>query len=442
MKKLFIVLCGFILLKISSVFAQDDGQALVSLSISEAVELSIAHSEDIQISQENIKKMDNTYTQVRASILPNITGKVDWDHYIKSPVLSIDLGEGNMDIPLKQDWDVRAGATVSQLVWAFGKVNTAINIAREAIGIEKLAYQVTKNELIFAVKRAYYTILFAEETVKIADESHKNAQTNKSALKTRFGKGRSSRIDNIKMSADVASRMPTVLQAEKNLDQITISFKNMVGMGKDAGITFTDDLIREFPEYNFDDIQKIMLHKEPMLNVFRKNVGLQDQVIRLKKADIYPTLSGFATYNYAGNGDNIYPQDEIQPEVIAGLRLNLTFWDSGAMLGSYRQAQNDRAIAGLAYKKKIEELEVELQSIRSEYVSLIESYKANQTALNLAEESYRIALSSYKSGAVSQTMLNDAELQLTVAKLRTLTNLYNINMLIITIEKLIVKDDL
>lgn len=85
----------------------------------------------------------------------------------------------------------------------------------------------------------------------------------------------------------------------------------------------------------------------------------------------------------------------------------------------------------------LEAKEVELQSLLVEYRSLRREYEANNHALRLAQQSYDITLSSFRSGLATLSVLNDAELYLTQAKLMTVTSQYNIHITKIKIEKLL-----
>ena len=399
------------------------------LTLDRAVELALENSDDLKINNENLQKLKNRYKEVRSSIFPQVDGTLGATRYIESP-------PGEASMPSLEDWETRLGIGVSQMLWAFGKARNAIRLAENYINLEKYAAGITKNELTFAVKQLYYSMLLAREMVEIASDSHKNAIKNESALKARFKKGRVSRANNIKMEADTAGRVPRVLEAEKSRDLAAVTFKDVLGFSADTKIILQEYLKEDFPEFDSLKLKTEMLNSEPVLMVYREKLRLADVQIRLRKSNFYPTLTGFLSYGYVGSGEDIIP-DDMDAEVVAGISLNYNIWDSGAKKNSHKQAINDKNIAELEYHKKERALNVELASVLSEYKALIKTYEAHRKALDLAETSYSIALSSFRSGVVSQTMLNDAELQLTGAKMEAVTTLYNINILIARIEKLV-----
>ncbi len=411
-------------------------QETISLSVSQAIERAAQHSETVHISRETVKKLGNTYSKVRAQALPQVSGTIQWDRYIKTPVMTVDFGSGVQKIPVKQDWEIQTGATLTQVVWAFGKVSTAIDIARKALDIEESSSKARSNELACAVKQAYYTILYASKTLKTASGSHINALENQKALRSLLGGGRVSRADNVKMAADVESRVPPKLQALNRLDCLLIRFKNTIGAPDDARIILTDGLAEEFPVYSYEDLYSRMSEWEPELKMLRDDVHLNEHIIRLRKTDYFPTVSAVANYSYSGNSNDMFPRDEMEPTFLAGLMFSIPLWDSGARRWTLREAENDRNTARLRYRRKLEDLDVALKTVLAGYRSSIKVYRANLKALELAGDSYQIALSGFKSGVASQSQLNDAELLLTTAGLRTTQSLYDINMNIAGIEKL------
>ncbi len=436
MKKL--VICIILLCTLTLFVYAGDIKRKV-LTIKNAVALAVNTSEELKIGQQKLDKMNNTYKEIRASVFPQIGGEIGLDRYIESPVLKINFDEEEIEMPLKQEWDSRASITVSQVLWSFGKVFNAIKIAKRVIGLERLSIEATENELGYGVKMAYYTMLLAQKTAKIAERSYENALKNKVALKTRFKSGRISMVNNVKMEADVAGRIPPVMRARSSLDQATIALKDLLGLKEKTSVILKDDFTTNFPKYDFQQVKAKMLTREPIVKILNNRIDLNELVVKHRKYQFYPTLTGFATYNYTGTSENIFYTDDMSKEIIAGLRFNFSLWDGGLRLSAHRKALNDKNIAEIEYRKKINELEVELKSTLSKYNALIETYRACINAEKLAEESYRVTLSSFKSGVVSQTMLNDVDLQLTAAKLNTLSTLYEINLLVAKIDKLIVQ---
>lgn len=408
----------------------------LELSLAQAVDRAVRRSEEVRIHEESLRKAESRYKKVRAEAMPQVNGRFAWDRYIEPPVLIADFGAGSQRLPVKQDHEMQAGISLSQAIYSFGKVTTALDLVRKSMSIERLSRAATANELAHAVRGLYLAIRLAERTVEIAEESHRNALENQKALTARIGGGRASRVDNIKMAADVESRIPPKLSARSRLDSLVISLKSLIGAPDDVDLTLTEPLSEEFPEYSYEELEARMLAREPSLKAAKRAVSLNAGMIRLRKIDYFPAIGAVADYSINGESDRLFPSDKTYPMFIAGLRLSVPLWDSGIRRGRIEEAVNDRKMAELRYAKGKREAEAALKAALSDYRSSIKVYRANKAALKLAEDSYRIALSSFKAGIASQSQLNDAELQATAAKLTTERSLYDINLNRARIERL------
>lgn len=410
----------------------------LSLSRDQAIRMAIDASEEIRIRRATIEKTEYRSMEVRASTLPQLSAEATWNRYIDSPRITLDMIPGSQpqEFPLKKNWEFNTGLRLTQVIWAFGKIRNAIQAADKAVAIEKLSYAAARREVAYAASVAYDTLLFASRSLAIAEESHQNALKNESAMKSRYTGGRLSRYENVKMAADVASRVPHVLEAQKNVALATERLKTLLHLPSTTRLILTDPLDTHFPNYSLPPARD-KLASHPTLAMLETSIQLNESIVTHRKRDFLPTLSGFASYQYGGDANAFYVGTaHMHPTFVVGLVLSLTLWDSGATWGRYQQALRDRNVSQLQYDQTQKALTLELTSAIREYHALIETYKANTRAVELAERSYRISLSSFSGGQLSQSQVNDAELLLTAAKLNAELTLYRIHVLKAQIQKL------
>ncbi|MGM0442324.1 MAG: TolC family protein [Elusimicrobiota bacterium] len=413
----------------------------IQLTVDEAVGLAIDNSEEILKTRLNEKRQKRKYKETKASIFPQVKGSFNWSRYIESPVLDMDLGPmGSREISLNEDWEMRFGLTASQVIFAFGKITNAIELAEKSMEMQKFTRKLSKNEISYATKRIFYSLLFAKDSLKIAEESYDNVLQNKEALKTKFKGGRISRTNNIKMEADVASRQPRILDLEERIAKLTVQFKDLLNLDDEENIVLKEKFTEDFPEFTFSELRDAMIHNSPSLNMSVMKLKLKETNKNLKKAQYFPTISGFLNYSFSGeSSEPVVKEEYLNREVIAGLKLNYNFWEGGARRNALKGSEIDKDISEVDYRKKVNEMEVSLKSALKSYRKLIETYNTKKEVQRLSEESYQAMLSSFKSGLVSQTALNDAERQLTGAKIDALSTLYQINLTLAQIEKLTVR---
>ncbi len=406
----------------------------IELSLDEAVQRALKVNEQVLVQKETYLRTHRTYKKVRASALPSVTAEWAWDRYIETPVISVDMGNGVQNMPVKQDWEMNTSVTLTQVLWAFGKVSTAIQIAHEGMGMYLSRLNASENDAALAVKKAYYTLLLSQNTVRISQESRQNALANQRAMERRFRGGRVSRVENIKMAADAENRVPIQLEAENNLSALTISFKRMVGLAPQDHVVLKDGYRERFPAYSFYQLKSRMEKNEPGLQALRANVQVNERIIKLRQADRCPVLSLYSNYQYGGTGMASMPE-EMNPAFVSGLRLSWPVWDSGARRNASYEAVHDMRVARLEYEKAWKDALADLETLLTEYAAVHQILKAHQKAQGLAKDAYQITLSSYESGSASQSQLNDAELQWTQSRLNVEQSLYRLHIIMAEIQK-------
>jgi outer membrane protein TolC len=422
----------------------------IKLSLKQAIEMALKHSDDLKISQENVEKMEYTIIETRALALPQISGDVTWTKYMKVPTMpspiigttgaQAGLVLGTEDVPVKQDYGISYGVTLTQPIWTFGKVGGALEIAKEALDIEKMSQKSTQFEVEYNAKTIYYSVLFSQKMLTISQASYQNALNNKQKLLAKFKHGRLSRYDNIKMSADIASRVPTVEEAKSNLNLAKKRMKMYLGIDDDISMVLTDKFRQVFGSKDENALKREMVAVSPSLEMLRKSVKVNDLVKGINKADFLPSIAGFAKYEYSGDSNKTLPESQdMSTTAVAGVTMTWKLWDSGATYGKYRQAVNDKKIAEIKYQKTLKGLKLLLESKVSEFKSLVETYEANKVAESLARKSYKISKQSFLSGRLSQSRLNDAELMLTGAKMKAESTIFKLNVTAAEIDKLVAK---
>jgi len=286
--------------------------------LKDAERLAVENSEEIDISKQELDKTFNTYKEVRSSIMPQVSANYTWNRYLKAPVLNVNLGAGLTEIPLRQDWEMNFGVTVSQVVFAFGKIINAIELAKENLSLRQETVEMARNEIRFAVRQAYYSILLAQEMLNIARQSHSNAMKNKAAMKSRFRDGRISRVNNVKMEADIASRVPGIMQAREQLDEIKYGFRDMLGLEANRELELISGFVTDFPDYSYDLLADRMVENQPGLLLLEKSINICRKKKDIEKSLFYPTVSGYLNLNYSGEGDKpVIESNGINEELVA-----------------------------------------------------------------------------------------------------------------------------
>jgi outer membrane protein TolC len=409
-------------------YAQDE----LRVGIDEAVSLALRKSEDFQIAANEIDKMRYRYKEAKSAIYPHLEGEISWAHHAEYPPAAY---------PTTKDYSLDAGVTINQVLWAFGRISSALRLADKYIAISRLTKDSAQQEIAYTAKVSYYSSLLAERSLSIVQESYENARRNKQLLEKRATSGRSSKRDNIKMAADIASRAPRVNTAQAAFVSAMRTFKTIIGVGEEVPVKLTDAFSTLHDQLDQEEMKGLMHENEPTLKALRKQIDADEDIIKLKRANFLPTIAAFATWNYKGIGDTYeVRRDNLDHYAVAGLKVTVPIWMGGETGAQLRQVMIDKENDILRLSKATKEFVLELDNAISEYHAYVNTLQANNEAVRLARESFKMTRDLFETGQVSITDLNDAELLLTNETLARELTLYNLDVALAKIERLTVRE--
>lgn len=392
------------------------------LSLKEAVALGLKRSEDVQQAVVEIERAEAQIREAWASVFPQISANVQSIRHTKSAVIQFD---GNA-VPVKQDWELLSSLQFNQVLYSFGRVSHALELARTSRELRATAKKAVQREIRFAVEVAYFNAISAQNVLRIAKDSLSNAKANQRALQKRFQGGRIPRFDNIKIASDVAARAPIVSDAEKNVRLAYLQLNLLTEMEGKSRPTLVTPMEELFPALSESRLLG-EADDNPALKATELAVEIAERQSKLAKADHYPVLSAFGSVTHNGTGDSMPPDsDNLFTSTSVGIALNIPLFEGGAVTARHRQAVLDKTRAQIEFKKQKENLQMELESSIEEYKTNIEKYASSKNAVRLAGQAYELTRSRYETGGATRNDLNDSERALTNARIQKETALFQI----------------
>jgi len=400
----------------------------IQIGLDETIQRALDTSEEIKIKNNQVMRTQGAYQEVRSGMLPHISAQSSWTN--------------NMEYPLtadKTDYAMDGGISASQVLWSFGKVMYAVNSAKKAVDASRLSRDAGRQDVIYAAKLSYYSTLLARNTLAITEKSYANVLENKELMTKRSYGGRSPKYEILRMSAEVASRVPTVNEARTEFDTATETLRKMINADPDSQVNLVGEFSDKYEEFDYKALVIIMREREPSLKSLRVGMESADEQLKSRYAGFLPTLSAFSSLSRSGgsNQHRVLRDNEMDRYASVGLRVDIPLWEGGLKEAQLAQAQADKEIAVLKSRQADKELLLQLKKAYLEYQQYKGNLAANIEAVNLSEESFKQSQEMFASGQIDLTDLNDAELLLTNQRLNKEMTLFNINVTLAKIEKLI-----
>ena len=379
------------------------------LSEQDIVRIALERNELGEISRNQVYQSELRLKKARSYLFPTIkaNGVMQKLYVIPEKRLpgGLQINQGNI--------------TLTQPIYAFGRLASGINIANLDKDINLNNMEVTKADIVKTASQLYYNALFHKHVLQIAEDSINNANRNKSALNERVSFGRINQNDNLKMQADVASRQPLLLDTKKNYQASLEELANFLNYSRDEFKELGE--LTKLEDKHFSE--KEVLHFVD-IQMAQKKVRLAAAQSEFAKNDYNPTISAFASYSPAHTPTNVSLPGVLLADTAAfGLRIDFDFPLGGAKIYEAKIQEIGTESASLNLQRVKRSVSKDQSSLLQQLQTLQEVRDSLKRAVDLADKSYKVALQSFRTGSVSQLQLNDSELLLTRNKISLAQNI-------------------
>jgi outer membrane protein TolC len=444
MRRLLLLIIGLNLVSLlivnMAMAGNGEGNPTLCLSLDEVIKRAVDTNEEFKIKEKEVNKTEGIYREARSNMLPHITAQSTWAYNIDSPTLIYTIPNTAMSLGLNlDDYYQLSGVNASQVIWSFGKVMYAVSSAKRLVEASRFNREAGKQEVIFTAKLSYYSTLLARNALSITEKSYANALENKKLLGQRSYGGRSPKYEIIRMDAEVAARVPTVNEARTQFDVAAETLKKLIDANPVSKIELIEDFSQNYPDLDYEMIAAKMYEDEPSLKALDKTVESAEAKVKSSIPSFFPTLSAFSALDYFGGSKEhaFLRSKELDRYAFAGLKLDIPIWEGCLKEAQLSQARADKEISILKKKQVEKGLLLELKKAYLEYQQYKDNLKANIEAVRLAEEAFKQTQEMFASGQATLTDLNTAELLLTNQRLNKEMTLFNINITLARIERLI-----
>lgn len=226
--------------------------------------------------------------------------------------------------------------------------------------------------------------------------------------------------DVLKVQVECDNATLNLQKAKSGLELTRMSLCRVTGLDFDTRIT-TDSIITVSDEilqqYGCEDVTN-----RPEYKLLEKNIALEEQRIRMVRADYLPTIGVSAGYNYIGGielNSKEYSQDNFS--VIASVKIPLFNWTEGKQKEASAKAV--KSMKEYELEKNAGLLRLEIENAKLNLNDAFLRIKISESALKQAGENLKISSDNYEVGRelltdrlISQTQWEKAYNELIEAK--------------------------
>ncbi len=414
--------------------AQD---TIPSFSLDEAIQYALEHNySSINASRDLVDAQKQKWETI-ATGLPQITGDVTYRNQLKQPVSQIPAeffpgGEPGtyQEVVFGQPQSASASATLKQQIFD-GSYIVGVQATKTFLDYSQNNKEKTDLDVRKAVVEAYGNVLLAQESVLISEKN--KATLEKNLYETRRiyenGLGDEESVDQLQITL---SSVDNQLKNAQRLEKITLQMLNLVlGLPTESPTVLTEDL-------------DVLTQKQIDLGLLDTDFNIENNVdyklatnlreqrffeLKLAKSRALPTLNAFV--NYGGNSfsDNFNFLSSGQQwfgSSVLGVDLSIPIFSSFGRSASTQRAKIALEKAKTQLTEAQEQIRLQLESAKSDYILSVEQYGTSKENLELAERIENKNQIKYSEGLATSFELRQAQTQLYTTQQEYLQSMVNV----------------
>ncbi|NLH02415.1 MAG: TolC family protein [Clostridiales bacterium] len=373
-----------ILITASFAFAQENNESedeILKLSLEDAVKIAEENNQQVKLSKLGLEKAELARKEYRYQ-----------DKKVRD---AVDLWEGmpaeeksKLNEMLRIEMESLSGFETSSTMDILGKQ------AEFAVNMAKLGIDVTIKGINFGIEAAYYGVLLAEENTSIAKAAVSRYQDMLGIAEAKFKAGTITKNEVLDAQVQLSKAEADLLKAESEEEKAYINLKKLIGLPLDRAIELTDSF-KDKP----DDFDKTL---DELLEAAEKN-----------RIDIMSAEGAFE---------------------IAKLDFELSSKAYPSNTFIYKEKEYAMEEARLQLQDTKSAVEAQVRGIWLDFEDAKTNIPVMDKALEMAEESLRLAKLSYEAGLVRSVDVAAAEEGLKQVQLQRLSAIYNYNLARLKLE--------
>ena len=413
-------------LAVASVFG---AAAQMRLSLDAAIELALSENPTIRIAEMEVARYDYVKRQTWGTLLPQVALNGQINHTFIKQNMSKGFSLGG-----DQYTTISGAVEATMPLFAPAVYRTLkMNDTQMAAAVE--AARASRVDLVAEVRKAFYNILLAEQSLAVLLESQATVQRTVDDTELQYRNGLMSEYDLLTAQVQLSNLKPTIIQTENSIavakrllkmylsipETVDIEVEGHLDALRDAVLEGTDGLSTDVSENT--DLRALELQEELL---FRQ--------LRVANAGRWPTVGLFGNFTLSGNymgsfnfQDMSVVQDGYywQNPLYAGVQLSVPLFAGLTKMNRSRELKNQLAQIGEQRDYLRRQIDVQVRSALNDLVTARETMFAQERTVEQARKAYGISDTRYRAGAGTILELNSAQLAQTQAQLNFSQAIYD-----------------
>ena len=396
------------------------------LTLPQALELALSENPTVRVAEMEVERYDYVKRQTWGSLLPQLTASGNYTRsIIKSEM------RGGLSFGADNTFALQGDLTLPLFAPSVYRT-LKMNDTQRAAAVESA--RASRIDLVAEVRKAFYNILLAEQSLAVLRESEATVQRTVDDTRVQYEHGLASEYDLLTAQVQLSNLRPTILQTENSIKLAKLMLKMYLSIPEEVEIEVEGELdaMRDEVLAGTDG-----LTSDVSQNSSLRSLELQEELLRrsLRAANAgrLPTLAAFGTASWTGNdmepfmgfGDGDDSRYFWTHPISVGIQLSVPIFAGLTRMNKSRELKNQISQTTLQRMYARQQLDVQVRSALNDLLTARETMFAQELTVEQARKAYRISDTRYRAGTGTILELNSAQLAQTQAQLNFSQAIYD-----------------
>lgn len=401
--------------------------AQTTYTLNQCVEFALKNHRSIKIASNDVQVAYARKKEGQSAYLPQVNAQVRWDDNLqlqKTVIPPISLGAittPEQTVQFGQQYNTLIGVQLDQFLYNKSFID-GIRAIKPSYELAELKKEKTEEDVIYNTVAAYYQILLIQEQEKLLKLNESRIRKTLPIVKLQYEKGVAKKVDADRVQVSLNNLIAQADMLRMNKELAYNNLKHTMALPLDEAISIDTNYAKEIIDiHTFSDTSNLKNKVE--LRLLRKNLQLQNVLLKRTAAAYFPVLSFTAKYAGQTFGNQFGPSFRNWSQFsMIGFKLDIPIFDGLRTASAIKQSKLN--LESLKENISITEEGLKLQLINAQvqYSNAVSTIDVNKTNLDLAKSILDVVTLQFEKGVISYTDLLAAETSYKEAELNYISS--------------------
>jgi len=403
------------------------------LSLDDALQLAEKNAFGVKIGDAAVEKARQRAVEARGTLGPKLTLDATYTRFDKAQTSNF----GGQSVIIRPIDSKDAKLTLSMPLDLAGVTGKAARAASLNIQVAEANRAAVRNDLRQAVKRAFFSVLQAQESLKVTEEGVQRAVERLANAKKELEAGSRARVDIVRLETALAQAEADRIASQNGLTLARSAFNNTLGRPIETEFELAPQPLWKPTDMTDAELTAIAGEQRPDLKALRLQRSVLAYVRQAEERGGVPSLNFSAVHSRSFGSGGFGSSTASTTGTFA---LSIPIFDSGITRSRVKAARQDEQTVALQLEQATLAISLEVRQAVATLRNADARIKVAEQQVALAQETYRLTSIKFEAGEGIPLEVADAGTQLTQAKTQLVNARYDFLRAIADLERAIGRD--